>query len=419
MNTDVIIKIDGVFKKYTRDVFASRWQSLQEYLKALFGVSRYSCVTANEFWALKSIDLQINRGESVALIGKNGCGKSTLLKVIAGILSVEKGQVYVGGKIQALINLGAGFERNLTGRENIINACSLFGESDAKGVVQEIIEFSELGEFIDNPISGYSSGMYARLGFSLATHLTPDILLIDEILAVGDVAFKNKCMAKIFELKKRGVTIILVSHSHSQVAQLCERAIWINDGEVIKQGNCKDVLLDYLSFMEEKDSNKINRIKNKNINSESLEKAVAAGLYGPIYESSNCISNIDVEINGGYGDFSINLHEELVIKYSFYLNSQVKNLNVSVNIYTPEGELITTISTLNGDILKHKELGEVKCTLKIQGINLAPGRYVLLMPIHEGHSYLYRHVIGEFWVKTPKELTWGKMNFKYQYKAQG
>ncbi len=197
---------------------------------------------------LKGIDLKIKQGETVALIGVNGSGKSTLLKLMTKIIYPTKGTITTNGKLTSLLELGAGFHQDFTGRENIYFNASIFGltakEIDAR--VQEIIDFSELGEFIEAPVRTYSSGMYMRLAFSVAINVDADILLIDEILAVGDQHFQDKCYAKLEELKRSGKTIVIVSHSLPSVKKLCDRAVWLYKGEVREDGNTAEVIEKYL-----------------------------------------------------------------------------------------------------------------------------------------------------------------------------
>lgn len=197
---------------------------------------------------LKSINLNIKKGETVALIGVNGSGKSTLLKLMTKIIYPNTGKIITHGKLTSLLELGAGFHPDFTGRENIYFNASVFGltrkEIDAR--IKNIIEFSELGDFIDTPVRTYSSGMYMRLAFSIAINVDADILLIDEILAVGDQHFQDKCFAKLEELKNSDKTIVIVSHSLNSVKKLCNRAIWINKGEVEMDGKTEEVIEKYL-----------------------------------------------------------------------------------------------------------------------------------------------------------------------------
>ena len=201
---------------------------------------------------LKNINLDIKKGETVALIGTNGSGKSTLLKLMTKILYPNKGTLETHGKLTSLLELGAGFHPDFTGRENIYFNAAIFGltrqEIDKR--IDEIIEFSELCDFIDNPVRTYSSGMYMRLAFSIAINVDAEILLIDEILAVGDQHFQDKCFAKLKEMKESEKTIVIVTHSLGQVRELCDRAIWIYNGEVRMDGTPNEVVDEYLKVCQ-------------------------------------------------------------------------------------------------------------------------------------------------------------------------
>ncbi|MBS4913646.1 MAG: ABC transporter ATP-binding protein [Veillonella sp.] len=207
-----------------------------------------------KFCALKNINLEIKKGESWALIGENGCGKSTLLKVISGIYKPTKGVVRVNGSIAPLIELGAGFDSELTARENIYLNGAVLGHSKKvmNQYFDEIIEFSELKDFLDVPIKNFSSGMVARLGFAIATAIKADIIIIDEILAVGDYAFQQKCYKRMEEMKKNGTTIIFVSHDEDQVRSMCKNAVWISHGEIQAIGETKDVCDLYKEYITNK-----------------------------------------------------------------------------------------------------------------------------------------------------------------------
>lgn len=205
-----------------------------------------------EYWALKDINISINQGETVGIIGRNGSGKSTLLKLISRIIYPTSGSVVTKGKISSLLELGAGFKPDYTGRENVYLNGSILGmtkkEIDSK--FDSILNFSEIEDFIDQPVRTYSSGMYMRLAYSVAISSTPDILLLDEILSVGDTKFKKKCISKIMEMKSEGTTIILVSHSDTMVKRICDRLIWLDKGCLVMDGTSKDVMEHYLNKID-------------------------------------------------------------------------------------------------------------------------------------------------------------------------
>ncbi|MCC0655735.1 ABC transporter ATP-binding protein [Clostridioides sp. ES-S-0123-01] len=238
--SDTIIKIEDVDMKF--NMATDKISGLKEY--AIKFIKRE--LFYKEFLALQNINLEIRRGEIIGIIGLNGAGKSTMLKVISGILKPSNGNVTINGNIAPLIELGAGFDPELSGMENIYLNGAVLGMSrkymDKK--LDEIIAFSELEEFINNPVKNYSSGMYARLGFSIATCIEPDILIVDEILSVGDYKFQQKSRHRIEEMINDGTTIILVSHSIEEIKELCNRVVWLEKGK-IKQCGGKEVISQY------------------------------------------------------------------------------------------------------------------------------------------------------------------------------
>ena len=238
--SDIAIDVNHVTKTFK--LYSDNPQTLKERL-----VRGWKNKT-EERTVLKDINLEIDKGETVALIGVNGSGKSTLLKLMTKIIYPNKGTLKTYGKLTSLLELGAGFHPDFTGRENIYFNAAIFGltKKEIDDRLQSIIEFSELGDFIDSPVRTYSSGMYMRLAFSVAINVDAEILLIDEILAVGDQHFQDKCFTKLEELAKSKMTIVIVSHSLDSIKKLCNRAIWINEGKVAMDGKCSEVIDEYL-----------------------------------------------------------------------------------------------------------------------------------------------------------------------------
>ena len=250
--SSVALEFDGVWKKFR---MGEKYDSLRDLIpaavKALFVGNHGDALKAREFWALKDVSFQIKRGEAVGIIGANGSGKSTTLKLLSGILKATKGEIKVNGKLSALIEVAAGFHPDLTGRENIYLNGTILGmrRPEIERKFDEIVEFSGLGDFIDTPVKRYSSGMYARLGFSVAAHVDPDILLVDEVLSVGDMSFQQRCMDKMQEKIRSEVAVIFVSHNLAAVANLCNRAILLNKGDVVVDGPCEKAIEAYVKAM--------------------------------------------------------------------------------------------------------------------------------------------------------------------------
>lgn len=243
MQAENAIEVRDLTKKFK--VYMDKGSQLKE--KVLFrSRNRYE-----ERWVLNGISFNVRKGEAIGLIGHNGCGKSTTLKLLTKIIYPDSGSVDMRGRVSSLIELGAGFHPDMSGRENIYTNAAIFGlkKSEIDKRVKDIIEFSELEEFIDNPVRTYSSGMYMRLAFSVAINVDADILLIDEILAVGDAHFQEKCFNKMQEIKKSGTTIVLVSHSLGQIEEICDRSIWIDQGKIRMEGKPEEVHEKYLEYM--------------------------------------------------------------------------------------------------------------------------------------------------------------------------
>lgn len=244
MRPENAIEVKNIKKQFR--IYKDKGSSLKE--KVLFRErNKYETRTV-----LKGISFQIKKGEAVGLIGHNGCGKSTTLKLLTKIMYPDSGKIEIAGRVSSLLELGAGFHPDMSGRDNIFINASIFGltRKEIEKRIEDIIEFSELGDYIDNPIRTYSSGMYMRLAFSVAINVNADVLLVDEILAVGDANYQSKCLEKMRQIKEQGTTIVIVSHTLSQIESFCDRSIWLNDGVIAAEGNPYSVHSKYLQFME-------------------------------------------------------------------------------------------------------------------------------------------------------------------------
>ena len=236
-----VIQVENATVRF--NMASQKIDNIKEYfVKFVQGQLRFK-----EFLALKNVHFEVKRGESWGIVGSNGAGKSTLLRLVCGIIAPDTGSVWVNGSISPMLELGAGFDPELTAGENIYLEGALLGRSKAymRERYDEIVEFSELHDFLDMPIKNYSTGMRARMAFAIATVVKPEILIIDEVLAVGDAAFQRKCASRIHEMLQSATTLLLVSHSSSMIEQLCEKAIWLRKGEVVMSGNSREVCAAY------------------------------------------------------------------------------------------------------------------------------------------------------------------------------
>lgn len=252
MKDDVVIEVHGLCKKFCSSLKRSLTYGALDIAFDLVGISSgRETLRPGEFWALNDISFELRRGETLGILGLNGAGKSTLLRLISGIFPPDSGQIQVRGKLGSLIALGAGFHPHMTGRENIFVNGTMLGMSSSEiaSKMDSIVEFSELEAFLDSPISTYSSGMVVRLGFSIAIHCDLDVMLIDEVISVGDLPFQNKCLRKIFEKKQQGTSFVFVSHGIETMRMVCDRGIFLSKGKIESVGPIDEVLMRYNSLV--------------------------------------------------------------------------------------------------------------------------------------------------------------------------
>ncbi|CAG5079697.1 ABC transporter ATP-binding protein [Parvicella tangerina] len=349
---EVLIKVEGVSKKFARNLRKSLRYGVQDLTREVFGMARVEQLRKSEFWALDDVNFEIRRGECLGLIGHNGAGKSTILKIINGLLKPDKGRVTVKGKVAALIELGAGFNPILTGRENIYNNASVLGftkeETDAK--LDDIIAFSEIGEFIDAPVQSYSSGMKVRLGFSVAAQMDPDVLIIDEVLAVGDVFFRNKCIARIDQLKKN-CAIIFVSHSINLVGRICTAALVMDKGKVVDSGN--SIGESYLKFLE----------LRPNTDSYNPEGSLLSSIH---------ITQDGQRVDQVHAYSLIDIHMEFTHKLDAYINIVLFDISQR-----------PVITILHED---YNNVNGKRIVIKDFAVNLVPGKYSFSVNINKGRN---------------------------------
>lgn len=323
------------------------------------------------FNALEGIDIDIAPGEAVGLIGQNGAGKSTLLQLLCGTLTPSHGQLEVKGQVAALLELGAGFNQDFTGRENILFSAALYGMSPShiERHLQDIIDFADIGEFIDQPVRTYSSGMYVRLAFSIATSVKPDILVIDEALAVGDGAFARKSFDRIMQLKQEGVTLLFCSHSLFQVEALCQRCIWLHQGKVMAQGPSAQVISQYNDWLSQRSAGQ-----------PAVQPSAASPQAGPVGAGvvrltglkARCDELSGTELHARSGE------SELEVTFDFIADPAMPMPNLALMVYSADGRVLCSTGTwIDGVTLTRNAQGHGRAHLRFPKLPLLKGRYTL------------------------------------------
>lgn len=382
MNNDVVIDVKNITKKFK--IYFDKGSQLKE--KLLFRKRN----NYEEREVLKGISFQVKRGEAVGLIGHNGCGKSTTLKLLTKIMYADSGEIVMKGRVSSLIELGAGFHPDMSGRENIYTNASIFGltkkEVDAR--FNKIVEFSELENFIDNPVRTYSSGMYMRLAFSVAINVDADILLIDEILAVGDTNFQTKCFNRLRELKANGMTIIIVTHDLSTIEKFCDRAIWLNDGIIVREGRSDEVVDAYFSFMNDK---KIEHEIKTEKETETIPEQVSEPETEEITEDNGGIDYsanrfglkyIEIKkaemLNNENKDIRIFRNgEKLKIKIHYHVNKKLDEYVFGFGFYDLDGKCIYGNNTQLDRMKINPEKMDGIISVEIENLPLLAGKYIL------------------------------------------
>ncbi|MEZ4861312.1 MAG: ABC transporter ATP-binding protein [Caldilineaceae bacterium] len=376
-----LIQFHHVSKRFLLDRQTGR--SLLDLVRSIFARRQ----SMEFFWPIRDLSFAIPDGVTIGVIGENGSGKSTLLKLISRILEPTTGSIVVEGRVSALLELGAGFHPELTGRENIYLHASLLGlkRAEIDQQLEQIIRFADIGPFIDTPVKHYSSGMYARLGFAIAIYVEPDVLLVDEVLAVGDESFQRRCLDAIQRLRARGVTILLVSHSLAQVLELCEQCIWLDDGKLMAMGDSKEVIQRYLNSVDEDmamrllDENARRLLASAEEEQEEAEEETVTieapprrWGHGPLR-----IERVQMYNTQGRSAWSFAPLERVQVKLDYTTSSPLEEPIFSILIHKLDGHYLWASNTHDHPVAPIAQAGRGELIVEIPALALTAGRYML------------------------------------------
>lgn len=395
--SDTLIKVEGVSKKFCRNLKRSLWYGMQDLGNELIGKRHGGNgeLRQDEFWALRDVNFEIKRGEAVGIIGRNGTGKTTLLRMLSGLIKPDQGRIEMHGRVGGLIALGAGFNPILTGRENIYVNASVLGlskrEIDVK--INSIIDFSEIRDFIDTPVQNYSSGMTVRLGFAIATALNPDILLLDEVLAVGDEAFQGKCFDRLADyLNGRDKTLFLVSHNLRQVERVCTWVIWLERGRVVHQGPASDICSAY----------------QRSVHAQTLEASATESPL-PNVANSGELTVTRIRLLKDTGDKPINdveVHTAIRVAVDFHCHTALTAPDIVIGFHTSDSVFIAAASTAGLSPRPSFHPGDNHIECRFPDIPLLPGVYYLRLGFLDRHlrAIWVAHKLCAFQVVAPQGL---------------
>jgi lipopolysaccharide transport system ATP-binding protein len=407
MSSDVVIRVTSLGKRYLlyrkpedrlKQAIIPRVQRGVSWLAKPFGGAGFALSFYHyDFWALRDVSFEVMKGQTVGIIGPNGAGKSTLLQIICGTVAPTEGDVVVNGRIAALLELGAGFNPEFTGRENVYLNGAINGQSretmDQR--FDDIAAFAEIGEFIDQPVKTYSSGMFLRLAFSAAIHIDPEILVVDEALAVGDMAFQTRCLARIRQMQENGTTILLVSHSHNTIVEYCTNAILLDGGRVIETGDCQEVVKSYASLAIQRERAQL-APTNPHVGPQGGHELIGSG------QAAMEIVNVSQTDAQGCRKECFDAGETLLITMTVRFNRPVENPCFGINIKTTQGISLWGATTQHMQITPPSVASP--CTKEFHWrlpLQLGAGKYIYSLGVGEiaggeykRHSRL--HYAGEF-----------------------
>ncbi|MDI6716134.1 MAG: polysaccharide ABC transporter ATP-binding protein [Actinomycetota bacterium] len=371
MSSDTVVSVENVSKKFSRTLRHVMMYGAADIARNMLGLSSRPQVLRNgEFWAVDDVSFELGKGETLGLIGPNGSGKSTLLKMLNGIYMPDRGRIRVKGRVGALIEVGAGFHPMLTGRENVYINGAILGMSKAEidKKFDSIVEFADVGEFINAPVKHYSSGMFVRLGFAVAIHSEPDLLLVDEVLAVGDANFQKKCFDRILDIKKSGASIIFVSHSVSAVERLCNRTVLVKNGKMIFHGSTREAIQKYF---HESSQNNLDKVQSQTFGTGEV-------IFSDIFAYQD---------GGNKHNANIEFGQDIIIEFNYrFLKKRNQNNQIRLGIRTFDGRDVQKIFFHEGSFPdglvypneKIVSLGDQgTCRIKILNPRLFPQTYIL------------------------------------------
>ena len=396
----VVLKVEKLNKKFCISLKRSMYYGVIDIIRSMFKISyNTEQLRKGEFWALNNVNLELKKGDTLGIIGVNGSGKSTLLRLITGIFPPDKGKISFKGRIGALIAVGAGFHPHMTGKENIYLNGTILGmsrkELDKK--INDIVEFAEIGDFVDAPVSTYSSGMRVRLGFAIAVHCEPDILLVDEVLSVGDLSFRNKALRKMSEFKDKANALIFISHNLDQIRVLCNRVIILEHGEVIYDGSTDKGIITYENNSKDSRVEAINSSRKK----DSLFRLIRTDKDKVLFNDTGLLNKHDKKIN------EIRINQPLNVFVDFTLNEDYKEIYFTIGF----------VDETNSNVFLWVKSNDLN---KVRFLNLKKGNYRIKVSFSEHHLgpgvyFINYHILNGI---TGESYNHGFSNFAFSVKSE-
>lgn len=431
MSPDSILEVDNVWKLYPRSPAGSRARLRQALARSMFGVRpAIENAKSNEIWAVRGVNFNLKRGDAMGVIGFNGAGKTTLLRMLAGQILPDRGEIRVRGESAAIIALTAGMQTSASGRANIILRSAMLGRSREQALARmdEIIDFAELRDAIDAPISTYSSGMMLRLAFAVTIFMEPDLLLIDETLSVGDFRFRQKCLAKIREIRNRSA-FVLVSHSMGDITRFCTKAILLEKGQIAFSGDPKDVVARYMEGRAAdgaEDESDALLSKAEDAPPHSREPASTDAVpdtprlyysFPEPFHNGKAVDQVELKwLKNGQEARHIQVNDAVELCFSFRAKHDIERLILGCTIMTRDGNVLTGLaSDMDGNLFSAKKGETVQACLRFDQAPFNPGRFLVFVNIRDGVERLYRAQGPDLVVKPDSHIWFGAVTPGHQW----